>query len=179
MAFQKGQNKGKKYEELYGIERAKEIRKKISIGNKGKIMPREVVERLSRARIGKPSPLKGIPKPEIRGKNHPNYGGKNHTLEWRRKVSEAHKKRWDRIGRPGRIRPLSQLKDLEQKLWREQIFKRDNWTCWICEIKGGSLHAHHLFSYAKFPELRFKINNGLTLCMFCHQTYTEWGGFRK
>ena len=36
-------------------------------------------------------------------------------------------------------------------------------------IKGGKLNAHHLKSWALFPELRFEISNGITLCVICHR----------
>lgn len=58
--------------------------------------------------------------------------------------------------------------------WRKKVFEYDNYTCWICEIKGCSLEAHHLYSWSKYPELRFKANNGITLCKKCHKLY---GGY--
>ena len=54
--------------------------------------------------------------------------------------------------------------------WRNAIYARDNWTCQDCgDNKGGNLHAHHIFSFADFPEHRFKSWNGVTLCKTCHQ----------
>ena len=32
----------------------------------------------------------------------------------------------------------------------------------------GKLEAHHILSWSKFPELRYEVNNGITLCHFHH-----------
>lgn len=58
---------------------------------------------------------------------------------------------------------------LEYKLWRESVFKRDNWSCKKCKVRGGMLHPHHIKSFAHYPLLRFKVENGVTLCKGCHK----------
>lgn len=58
------------------------------------------------------------------------------------------------------------------KNWRKKVFEFDDYVCWICEERGGNLEAHHLFSWTKYPSLRYKINNGITLHKKCHQIYT-------
>jgi len=52
--------------------------------------------------------------------------------------------------------------------WRKTVFSRDEFICQLCGIAGGCLHAHHIMPYAKYPELRYNVDNGLTLCMACH-----------
>ena len=59
--------------------------------------------------------------------------------------------------------------------WREAVFARDNFTCQHC---GASdyVTAHHIKSFAHYPELRFDIQNGLTLCETCHSKTDNYKG---
>ena len=76
----------------------------------------------------------------------------------------------------GGITPLNQQirHTPEYKLWREAVFKRDNWTCFWCGFKGY-VEADHIKPFAYFPELRFAIDNGRTLCRPCHITTGNFG----
>ena len=59
----------------------------------------------------------------------------------------------------------------EYREWRTKIFKADNFTCQNCGVQGGPLNAHHLKSFTQYPELRFDVNNGVTLCRECHNKF--------
>ncbi len=60
--------------------------------------------------------------------------------------------------------------------WQRRIFARDKYTCRECKIKGEdiTLHAHHIKWWSKYPVLRFKMDNGLTLCRDCHIRIHPW-----
>ena len=72
----------------------------------------------------------------------------------------------------------------EYRLWRSDVFTRDNYTCQDCGIHGGYLEAHHIKEFYKImtenrittvkealecTEL-WDINNGRSLCSDCHNT---------
>jgi hypothetical protein len=52
--------------------------------------------------------------------------------------------------------------------WRNDIFVRDNYTCRVCNQHGERLNAHHIKPWAKYPESRYALTNGVTLCTTCH-----------
>ena len=56
----------------------------------------------------------------------------------------------------------------QYKQWVKNIYERDNYTCQICDQKGGELRAHHIISFARNKELRYELSNGITLCKHCH-----------
>jgi len=146
------------------------------LGKKRPPFSEETKRRMSEARMG--YPFWGNKHHSEETKKRIGEGNKNKIIseETRKKMSEIMKGKKSYFWKGG-ISPINKIirKGLKFRLWREAIFKKDNYTCWICEKRGFELHPHHLKKFSDYPELRFKIRNGLTLCKFCHKTYTNWG----
>jgi len=108
---------------------------------------------------------------ESKEKNRLSHLGKRASLETRKKQSEMRKGSKSALWKGG-ITPVSQAirSSFEYKQWRISVFERDNYTCQICHKRGNTtLHADHIKPFALFPELRFEITNGRTLCKECHR----------
>lgn len=52
--------------------------------------------------------------------------------------------------------------------WRKAVYHRDNHTCQHCGKRGVKLNAHHILPWALYPERRYDVANGITLCKSCH-----------
>ena len=55
----------------------------------------------------------------------------------------------------------------EYKNWRASVYKKDGWHCKLCD-SNKNIVAHHIKSFTDYPELRYNIDNGVTLCRSCH-----------
>jgi hypothetical protein len=53
------------------------------------------------------------------------------------------------------------------KHWRQAVLIRDDYSCQHCGATK-KLQAHHIKEWKDFPDLRYDVNNGLTLCTSCH-----------
>jgi hypothetical protein len=63
----------------------------------------------------------------------------------------------------------------EYKEWRRLVFVRDKYKCRACNKKGGELNAHHIQFFNSNKELRFEVENGVTMCKDCH-VFIHFGG---
>lgn len=59
--------------------------------------------------------------------------------------------------------------DYAYKDWVKKVKNRDNWQCRINNQDcSGYCIVHHILSWSSFPELRYEVNNGITLCQAHH-----------
>lgn len=138
-----------------------ETKRKLSIANKGKKLTPEHRALLSKIKTG----LKHTEatKEKIRqfnlGKKRPLCRGSLHPF-WK-----------------GGVTPLYKVirKSPEAVNWRKAVFERDNYTCQICGQIGGRLEADHMKAFSRYPELRFELSNGRTLCKPCHYKTDNYG----
>ena len=91
------------------------------------------------------------PRPDISGANSP---------MWRGGIATENEK----------IRQSIQYRN-----WHNDVLCRDFHTCQACGKKGGNLHVDHVMPFALFPDTRFDLLNGRTLCAPCHKKTDSFG----
>lgn len=75
---------------------------------------------------------------------------------------------WNYRGGSGSLRHQEMARD-EYVQWRKSVFERDNYTCVECGASKVYIQADHIKPWAKYPVLRYELNNGRTLCLDCHE----------
>jgi len=114
--------------------------------------------------------------------------GRKLTPEHRLKVIKGLAKAW--LNQPkgelasawkGGITPINAKirSSKEMDLWKLAVKERDDYTCVLCGFKSLSNHADHIKRFSEFPELRFAIDNGRTLCQHCHRKTDTYGNRKK
>lgn len=132
----------------------------------GKHFPEETKRKLSEVRKNKKQSKETIEKrvSHFRGKKRIPF-----SKEWKQKMSLSKKGNNNPKWKGGVSSKNHIIRNgIEIRLWRESVFARDNWTCQKCKNKGIILRAHHIQNFSQYPELRFAIDNGITLCKKCH-----------
>lgn len=162
---------------------SEEHKMNISNGLKGHKHTEETRRRISESQMGRVSARKGVTlseetKEKIRkARKHQIF-----TVETRRKLSESHRGEKSYLWRGGITQENKRIRNtIEYRLWRESVFKRDNYTCVWCGTRSGNgksvkLNADHIKPFALYPELRLAIDNGRTLCEPCHKNTDTFAG---
>lgn len=136
---------------------------------KGRQHTDEAKRKMSEVRKGKPSPKKGIPRTEAERK------AIKESVMKTQKYGAEHFNYID--GRSEEL--MLERKRNPYRDWRTAVYERDGYTCQRCnDSSGGNLNAHHIKSFTKYPELRFEVSNGVTLCETCHDV-THYGKPRR
>ena len=91
-------------------------------------------------------------------KNKEKFSGENHW-NWRGGITSENM----------RIRNSFQYRD-----WRNFVFKRDDYNCQICDVRGGRLNAHHIEKFSEHDDKIFEKDNGITLCTDYHMSRVNW-----
>lgn len=124
--------------------------------------------------------------------------GHTKSVDGRRKLSEHAKAR---IGsknpnwRGGKTPLILSVRSCgAYKSWRNEVFRRDNYTCRICSnLSNGDIEAHHVVSLASMVKTNhlssiqealactslWSKDNGLTLCKSCHAQTDNYKGRRQ
>ena len=165
-----------------GFINSPETRIKMSKVQTGKKLTKETKEKLK----GRMPWNKGK-----KGEYHLWPNGRNITKETKRKMSEAKQKMSEKTKKKmseahkGKCKGINHWRwiidrtklntnrqkayDTKYKYWMKRVKNRDNWKCKINNKDCcGRLEAHHILPWSQFPELRYEINNGITLCHFHH-----------
>jgi 5-methylcytosine-specific restriction endonuclease McrA len=182
-----------KRKEKLGYINSPETREKLRIANLGKKLSEETKEKIRITRLGKESNNKGK---HWKVKNTTNLGkaliGRKRppfSNEWKTKISISKrgvsspfkgikKPNFSRENHPNWISDRTQIKQYwiernnpEYKQWRKNVLERDNYKCKICgekyDTNNGSV-VHHILPWKDYPEERYNINNGITLCQAHH-----------
>lgn len=66
-----------------------------------------------------------------------------------------------------------------EKIWESFVLKLSNYTCVVSGQRGGYLSAHHLNAWAKNPEERYRLNNGVCISRECHKEFHDRYGMKR
>lgn len=151
----------------------------------GKSHSKEVIEKLRAISTGRTLSIESRKK--VSENNAKYWKGRKITTAMRQAISKAQR------GRDGSLSPMWRggITPLNRRIrhlipyieWRIKVFKRDDYTCQNCKVRGGKLHVDHIKPFALILyqnnisniqqaidcNALWNIRNGRTLCIECHR----------
>lgn len=128
---------------MKGKKHTAEAKAKVSKNKTGKKLPPFTLEHKKKISLA----LQGRSLPRRKGKDHHNWKG-------------------------GVTSELKLLRIKFQQTIQQLVLERDDYTCQLCGMRGGSLHVDHIQSFADYVAGRFDADNCRTLCRECHYFVT-------
>lgn len=101
-------------------------------------------------------------KKTLKGKSNPNYGN-GYKIQGKLNPNYNFTKTYEER--------IKQRLYTDYYTWRNNVFKRDDYTCQCCGKRGGDLISHHLEGYNWCKKRRTDLDNGVTLCENCHKEF--------
>jgi hypothetical protein len=107
-----------------------------------------------------------------RGARPPSRRGIPNTEEQKEKIRASHSgtKHYKWItDRSQLVKSDKKHLDGQYRGWMFAVKERDGWKCKISNADcSGRIEAHHILKWSEYVELRYDINNGITLCRHHH-----------
>lgn len=153
---------------------SEETKRKIGEAHKGKHLSEEHKRKLSEAHKGKKF------SEETKRKMSEARKGMKFSEEHKRNMSESRKGKRMGESHPGWVngnyKKQDERNDSAYQDWVRKCLIRDNYQCKICGEKYTREHklvVHHILPWRDYPEERYNINNGITLCQAHHPRKRE------
>lgn len=151
-----------------GFLNSPETRKKMSDAKIGRVMSEETKKKISLSHKGKKAYQWRGGKPFCEcGKRLATRVSKRCVECFRKSIKGEKHWQWkdDRSG----IVYIGDRRSVCYKHWRRKVQERDKFKCKMLNTDcSGRIEVHHILGFTQYPELRYEVNNGITLCHFHH-----------
>ena len=154
-----------------GIKFSKERSEQLSRLKKGRIVSPETLKRMSLS-----SPKVWLGKKfseEHKKKIGLSNLGKKMSEESKKKMSESKtgEKNYGWYKDRTKLKKQDDRRSSAVHEWRKNVYNRDKFKCKFSNKDcDGRIEAHHILNWEDFPELRYELDNGITLC-HAHQPH--------
>ncbi len=167
-----------------GYKHSEETRKRLSLSHIGKKQSLEqIAKRMANPNVARtlfkkghshsPEVLEKLSK-SLKGMNPWNKGLKGWRAGEKHDWMPVGEKHWHYKKDRSTLAKKQERNDGAYIEWRKQVWTRDSYKCNIDNIDCcGKIEAHHILGWAEYPELRYDIKNGITLCHYHHPRKRE------